>query len=121
MTAPAVCESCGTELVFARTRGGKNMPLNRVPDDTGNVAAYQDELGIWHARVLGKNADPLGYEKRMMPHFATCTAPEAHRRRQRGQWTAAVAARNADQRRRRTRPAQPGYLPGMNRLPGGQP
>ena len=114
VTAPAACESCGAQLLFARTRGGKNMPLNRAPDDTGNVAAYQDEHGVWHARVLGRNTQPLAYERRYLPHVATCTDPSAHRRRQRGNWTSAVTGHARQQRRARTRPAQQGYLPGMN-------
>lgn len=118
MASPAFCDSCEAPLIFARTQGGKQMPLNAKPDPTGNVAAYQDHLGVWHARVLGKAQEPAAHEKRYLPHFATCTDPAAHRRRQRGWWTSAQAAHNAGKRRRRSQPRQADTLPGMLRLGG---
>src|ERR1035441_6955130 len=68
---PAECESCHTALIFALTRNRKMMPLDRDPHPEGNVAAYQDELGVWHARVLGRGQEPDAAltEHRYMPHF----------------------------------------------------
>lgn len=90
---------------------GGDIPRNGDGSDARNVAAYQDPTGRWLARVLKRGEEPLGYERRFMPHFATCTTPEAHRRRQRGRWTSAQNAQRAGQRRRRTTssPQQP-YL-----------
>jgi hypothetical protein len=101
---PAFCDSCQAPLIFARTQGGKQMPLNKQPDETGNVAAYQDHLGTWHARVLRKHQEPDAHEKRYLPHFATCSDPAAHRRRQRGNWKSAQADAAAKGRRRRGAP-----------------
>jgi hypothetical protein len=116
------CESCGTVLIFALTRNHKQMPLDKDPHPEGNVAAYQDELGVWHARVLGKGKEPDAAltEHRYMPHFATCTDPAAHRRRQRDQVRAAIADLHKTQRRGRSRPAEKpvtGYVVQPQQLP----
>lgn len=50
------------------------MPLNPRPDPAGNVAAYRDGTGRWCARVLHKDEQPAGWQRRYMPHFATCPA-----------------------------------------------
>ena len=67
------CDSCTAAIVWAVTQDRKRrMPLNAEPDDAGNVAAYHDQTGRLIARVLRKNEEPHGYERRYMPHFATC-------------------------------------------------
>ena len=73
----AVCRECGKPVVFARVsnKAGKppgRMPLNPDPDPAGNVAVYRDVAGALVARVVGKGGPCLGYERLMMPHFATC-------------------------------------------------
>ena len=96
------CQSCGAEIIFAWTRNRRPMPLNapgaavpvalepdendRLPSaggdiDPRNVAAYRDPAGRWWARVLKRGEEPLGYERRFMPHFATCPSADAHRKR----------------------------------------
>jgi hypothetical protein len=49
------------------------MPVNPVPDDEGNVAAMRDARGTWVGHVLKADERAAPYEKRFMPHFATCT------------------------------------------------
>lgn len=75
MTAPGRCDGCPQEIVWAVTRDNKKrMPLNAGQDEAGNVAAYVDHTGRLVARVLRKNEVPEGFERRYMPHFATCPA-----------------------------------------------
>jgi hypothetical protein len=119
---PAACESCQAEIIFAliSNQAGRKpswMPLNPDPDPDGNVAAYCDETGRMRGRVLVKGQEPAPHEKRYLPHFASCTNPAAHRRRQRGKWTSAQAAHRSGQRRGRNQPARFDVLPGMTRLP----
>lgn len=73
----ATCRECGRPIVFARVsnktgRPPGRMPLNPDPDPDGNVAVYRDAAGALVARVVGKGGPCLGYERLMMPHFATC-------------------------------------------------
>lgn len=124
------CESCsaaGAEawIVFATVSNNQGkkpskMPLDAEPNDKGNVAAFRDVTKRLMGRVLTGDQQPAAYEQRFMPHFATCKDPGQHRRRQRGNWTAAVNARKADQRRGRSRghgrTTPPDVLPGMTRL-----
>lgn len=71
------CEKCKRPIGFAlvSNREGRppsRMPLDPQPDPAGNVAVYRDGSGTLVGRVLGKDGRPLGYERLMMPHFATC-------------------------------------------------
>lgn len=119
---------CAAPIIFVRVANEAGhklrlMPLNAEPDPGGNVAVMADGTGTWRGRVLGRSK-PLEHETVYCPHFATCTDPGEHRRRQRGNWTSAVSARNADQRRGRSRGhgTSPAIGPGMTRLyPGGLP
>lgn len=128
MSRPVIsqCDTpkCGARIFFvviANQAGRKPrlMPLDAEPDPGGNVAAYQDETGTWRGRVLGKG-QPAPHETLYCPHFATCTDPGAHRRRQKDAWRRAESGHKAAQRNRRGGPrpaAQP--QPGMFRIPGG--
>jgi hypothetical protein len=127
-----LCESCAGQdveawIVFATVsnnagRKPSKMPVDAEPHPKGNVAAFRDVHKRLTGRVLAKDQQPTPYETRFMPHFATCVDPQAHRRRQRGNWTSAVNARSADQRRGRSRgqgrgaPIPPDVLPGMTGL-----
>lgn len=73
----STCRACGKPVTFAlvANKAGtppKRMPLNVRPDPDGNVAAYKDATGTLIGRVVGKGGEHLGYERLMMPHFATC-------------------------------------------------
>lgn len=130
MTASTLCQAPGCRepivLAVVSNNEGKppsRMPLNPEPDPAGNVACYHDETGRLRGRVLVSGQEPSPHETRYMPHFATCTDPEGHRRRrQRGRWTSAQSGHAQQRRRRRGGPKEPPMLPGMARkYPGGRP
>lgn len=118
------CEAAGTEawIIFVPVANNagrklKSMPLNADPDPAGNVIVTRLGTGALRARVATKGEKAVPPEVTYCPHFATCVDPGAHRRRQqRGNWTSAVNARNADQRRGRARAAPPDIGPGQIRL-----
>jgi hypothetical protein len=114
----STCRACGERIVFAvvgnkQGRPPSRMPLNPDPDPAGNVAVYKEATGALVGRVLGKDKQPLGYERLMMPHFATC--PKRSQPQQLPQnvtqldaWRKAAAAHGRAQRQRRgKRPAPP--------------
>jgi hypothetical protein len=53
----------------------KRIMLDPDPDPKGNQAAYRDHTGTLRTRQLGDGDEPQGYERRYMPHIATCTGP----------------------------------------------
>lgn len=85
----SACRHCPAQIVWARTTGGKPMPLDA--DDDGNLRTYpaddastnvavREKLGTssagftaYTARVLAAGEQPRDGELRAMPHFATCT------------------------------------------------
>lgn len=105
-----VCASpqCAQPIVFAvvASQRGKpsRMPLDPDPNPEGNVACFRDGGGRLVGRVLAKDQQPVAYEKRYMPHFATCKAPAEHRRRKPGKWTAGQQPRQGSGQRRRPAP-----------------
>lgn len=66
------CRACRATILWVRMPSGKLMPCNPVPDDEGNVAAMRDARGVWVGHVLRKAERTAPYEKRLMPHVATC-------------------------------------------------
>ena len=101
------CESCQAPIIFAVVHNNagrklKHMPLNADPDPAGNVAVRP---GTMTGYVLRKGQKAVPPEVTYLPHFATCTKPEAHRRRQRkGE---ARATRDGGRPRRKPVPTQP--------------
>lgn len=70
------CRDCPAEVFWVRTRSGKNMLLNAMPDDTGDFYLAQGEDG----KLEGHHRK--GYPGKLdetvdlyTSHFATC--PEA--------------------------------------------
>lgn len=107
------CDCCGAEIVFAWTRNRRPMPLDapaaEIPlledgTDARNVAAYKDGSGRMIARVLRKGEEPLGFERRYLSHFATCKAPQEHRKRKPGKWNSGQKPRQGSGQRRRPAP-----------------
>lgn len=106
--AEGTCESCGERILFVVVmnnagRKPKRMPLNPAPDPTGNVAVRVEASGTRIGRVLGKDQKAVSPEILYTPHFATCSHPERHRRRQRR----GEARHAAGQLARRPQPQQP--------------
>jgi hypothetical protein len=72
------CRSCGAEIVFARTREGRLMPVDAHPHPAGTVTLEWDPAsGEWRA-ILGGQPSPGTPMHR--PHFATCPAAAEWRR-----------------------------------------
>lgn len=67
------CRTCLTPVLWATTEAGKRLALSPRPDPAGNQAVYRDGTGRWLTRQLAKDQEPFGYERRLMPHVATCT------------------------------------------------
>jgi hypothetical protein len=71
---PSECWDCHRRVVWAVTAANsKRMMLNPDPDPAGNQAAYRDHTETFRTRQLGDGEEPQGYERRYMPHVATCT------------------------------------------------
>jgi hypothetical protein len=111
VTSVRHCRDCDTRVIVARTQAGKYQLLDHVPNHDGNVAAWQDVLGVWRCRTLAEGKPPArAPEKTYMPHAATCTArPDAPQPPLPGvafldEWRKARAA-NAKRKRRRRRQA----------------
>jgi hypothetical protein len=66
------CTYCHQPVLWAITAAGKRQPLNPEPDELGNVVAHRDVHGTWRCRVPNDREPQQGYEKRLMPHAATC-------------------------------------------------
>lgn len=66
------CDRCPASIIFVQVRSatGKlsRMPVNEIPDNTGNVAVGPGHRG----RVVPKGAPIHDSETMYMPHFATC-------------------------------------------------
>lgn len=63
------CSSCGKTVVWAKTRLGRNMPLDQVPPSEGNIRITNGIV------VIGKRGDGP-----FLSHFATCPQAEQHRK-----------------------------------------
>lgn len=68
------CRSCGAEIFWAQTKGGKAMPLDVVPREDGNVKVIGGSAFVEGAR------QPLAPGARYVSHFATCPNSVKHRR-----------------------------------------
>lgn len=82
-TPPNECPSCRTEVIWAFTEAGKRMPLDPAEyardDERANAAVYTDHLRRVRVRVISADRPLEGYERRGMPHFATCPTELAKR------------------------------------------
>lgn len=82
------CKSCGAEIVWIRTAGGKNMPLNAekhyfhrwTDGDLHPRETFFTESGAAFAGYGTVKEDPEAMEGRVS-HFATCPFADQHRRR----------------------------------------
>ena len=79
----AKCKTCGAEIVWIKTGGGKNMPC-----DARLIKYKEDPLGpnylvtasgkLVRCRYLGTEGIPDGLGR--IPHWATCPNASQHRR-----------------------------------------
>lgn len=74
------CKSCGAAIIWATTRAGRRMPLDKEPDaGRGNVRLRSDGT----ADVLGGDAltEASDCEEELYTsHFATCPGAAGHRK-----------------------------------------
>jgi len=92
-----VCRACGGDILWARTVHGRRQAIDLEPREDGNLAVYRDHTGRVNVRVLPPGEEPESYERRAMPHAATC--PGMPPRRQSRDGVASLGA--ARDRRRR--------------------
>lgn len=73
-TPTSICPQCRKPVVWAVTEAGKRLALDPGPNEDGNQAAYRDgtPAATWHTRQLRKGQEPYRWERRYMPHVATC-------------------------------------------------
>lgn len=79
MNGPGYCGSCLKRVIWAFTQNGKLLALDPQPDPEGNQAAYRDHRPAWLTRQLKAGEEPFGWERRYMPHVATCAGPQQRR------------------------------------------
>lgn len=79
----APCRACSGQVLWVTLPSGKRMPVDPEPDDDGNVAAYRDARGVWVGHVLRADERTAPFEKRFVPHFATCAPVIAQRQAER--------------------------------------
>lgn len=72
-----ICKSCGRTIKWSRTRAGKRMPLDPEPSSGGNVVLV-DGVAVSLDSAAVAALDPA--TPRWMPHWATCSESEKHRR-----------------------------------------
>ena len=72
---PPTCDLCRQPVVWAVTAANsRHIALDPDPDPDGNQAAYRDHTQTMRTRQLRAGEDPLAFERRYMPHVATCGA-----------------------------------------------
>jgi hypothetical protein len=68
------CRACGRRIVYGLTEAANKQPLDVEPNPAGNVVGYLDAAATLRVRTLKLGEQPYGYERRFMPHAATCAA-----------------------------------------------
>jgi hypothetical protein len=70
---PPECRRCHAPVIWALTKAGKRMPVDKQRDPSGIAALSHAADGHWYVRILTPGEQPApGVEHRHMPHFATC-------------------------------------------------
>lgn len=77
---------CRAEIYKPLTEKGRHMPVDVDPNPAGNLVWRQADYGTgrleWRMHAIGKGEHVDPGERRFMPHWKTCTSPEAFRRRE---------------------------------------
>lgn len=76
------CKSCGAEIIWIKTRNGKNMPCDAepvyyLPDPDGKEVIVTSGGTVTHGFLSDMRIAETGYRS----HFATCPNANQHRRR----------------------------------------
>ena len=78
------CRSCGAPLLWALTKKGRRIPLDRNPVPDGNIEIEEADEGPPMSRVVsgqGELSPGLFPATRYKSHFSTCPNAKRHRRR----------------------------------------
>lgn len=82
-TQATKCQSCGADIVFIKTKGGKFMPcdakeINYKADPSGNknIVTTNGEIVRCTYETTPEAATGKGYA----PHWGSCTTPDKFRR-----------------------------------------
>ena len=74
-----LCRSCGENIRFVKTAGGKTMPINAKPDPEGTLVLIGTEFGedvtVHHVGRPEPQLELMA-NPRYKSHFATC--PDRH-------------------------------------------
>lgn len=81
----STCRSCGRQIIWIRTKAGKNMPCDTTlinykldGNATDNIVTENGNVIRCNARDISpEEADGTGY----ISHFATCPNAARHRKR----------------------------------------
>ena len=78
------CRSCGKQILWIRTKSGKNMPVDPTFVNFKKVDGGKERIVLPNGEVIAgerceadDNPDGHGY----ISHFATCPNADSHRRR----------------------------------------
>lgn len=82
MASITKCRSCGANIIWIRTKAGKNMPVDapilsyrKNPQGKENIVTQSGEV-VRGDIVKTSEAEGVGY----ISHFATCPFARTHRR-----------------------------------------
>lgn len=70
------CSSCGAEIMWAKTLGGKSIPLDMIAVANGNVYLTGDVAHVMHKNETAHINVPL-----YRTHFSSCPNAAKHRKR----------------------------------------
>lgn len=76
------CKSCKASIIWAETNGGRWIPVDEAPSDTGNVVLQKpaDPRDPVIAVLLSRSRPRRPGEKLYVSHFATCPDATSHRK-----------------------------------------
>jgi hypothetical protein len=72
-------QTCNAPIVWARTAGGKLMPVDAEPSADGNVRLWDQQGFVWARVVSADDAERMRRDPLAVPlrtsHFVTCSRP----------------------------------------------
>jgi len=85
-TTPSKCRSCGADILWTKTRTGKNMPVDAVPDMRSKDQGGGNLVLTLHGGEFGELRSESYYppkhdakRNRYTSHFSTCPNAAEHR------------------------------------------
>jgi hypothetical protein len=68
------CKSCGAEIIWAKTKNGKAIPIDAEPCKDGNISLYNEMAIVMDMREIAFYDGPL-----YTSHFVTCPQADEYR------------------------------------------